>query len=909
MGWVYEARHRALDRRVAIKVLKDAHRADDRRIQRFEREAQAASRLHHPHVVSITDFGRTDSGLMYLVTEFVEGPTLSAWLAQSPQPELGRRLGLFHQVLSAIEEAHAARVIHRDLKPDNVMVLPLRSGHEYAKVLDFGIALLADRSAKQVKLTRSGMVVGTPGYISPEQASGSEGDERADIYALGCMLHELLTGRVPFEHVSAMAVMVRRLKDTPPPPSEIAPERTIPPELDQVVLRALSREPGGRYASVGEFRQALLAAVRAVVPLELGCERCNRSLDPASGLCDLHPPPVSEPAALRPSSGARDGPAEQERQDAAQERQDAERPVGLAETLEARVKPAATPQRRAGQEGGAGSSGRLRPPIGIRGEQLPAPAASFGTPSGEHAAAPPAAPRPSSAPRSAATPGTADSELAAGSSLQAASTAAVRAPRPSFASRQLTIRSLSGPDLVGRTRVIGRLADFLLGPATVLELTGAPGLGKRSLLKRLGRAAQARALTVVALRPDPRWVGRPWYPVRCLLGQVLGHGPEPADVATLLEAAAELGLPPEDEPGLALLFGRRHPHLPGGRVARWRLTHRAVQRSLRTLGAVHGDGLCVLVDSPRRYDRATLDFVRLFARQARPGLDKVVIAAPAPLLPPAPGRELLQLEPLGPDDALSLLERRAVGQPEPERVEALIGAAEGSPLHLLQGLQALEETGRSQGSLAAVVASRLDALDSDSRGLLVAISALGRNVPPELLGDLLPAHTLYLALGLLVRRGWLVDEQDGTVSPVHPSVAELTLEAIPTARRRALHGHLLRILEGSGASVFERAHHADAAGQAARAMELYELAGDEAWRRMDGEGAALLYYPKAQDLAAWRLHLPRDDATYLRLAFKQGSALLATGHRMAAEPVLAEVLAAEATDPELARKARAALES
>ena len=875
MGWVYEARHRALDRRVAIKLLKDAQRSDDRRIQRFEREAQAVSRLHHPHIVAITDFGRTDAGLLYLVTEFVEGPTLNAWQAQSPAPELSRALALFQQVLSAMEEAHAARVIHRDLKPENVMVIHLRSGHEYAKVLDFGIALLADRDRSQIKLTRSGMVVGTPGYISPEQASGVEGDERADIYALGCMLHELLTGRVPFEHSSAMAVMVRRLRETPPPPSQVAPERKIPPALDAVVVRALRREPDARYASVAAFRLALSEAVRATASVTAGCDRCHHTIDPSTGLCDLHAAPLSCSAATVPALA----PKEPAGADALPGR-----PVGFADTLEAvpgADEPAPAPPRSE-----RSSSQRLRPPLGLRGGA---------DATGQHADTPPP-----------------DDPIWRGDATAVARrlpapAAELQQPAPSFASQQLLMRKLNGPEVVGRGAITEQLAAFLLGRATALELVGPEGLGKRSLLGRVGRAAQARGLTVMRLAPDPWGAQRPWYPVRRLVGDLLGHGPDTDDVAGLLGAARDLGLQGEDEPGLALLFGRRHPELASGRVARWRLLHRAGLRLIAAAASAHGAGSCVLVESPELYDRASADFLRLLARQSRFGRDKIVVAATTPQLPVLAEALVIPVGPLDPLDAQTLVERRAPGHLDPAALRSLLAAAAGNPLHLLQGVAALAEGGDASGTLAAVVRKRLGALAAEPRQLLAAVAGLGRRVPATLLAGLLPGHTLYLALGLLAQRGWLVDEPDGSVSVAHPTIGALVLAALPAHQRRGLYGRLLDLLEQSAASVFVRAPVAEAAGHFARATALYELAGDEAWRRMDGEGAALHHYRRAQHLAAWKLELPATDAHYLRLAYKQGSALLGTGHRLAAEGVLAEVVDAAEVHPGLARQAEEAL--
>jgi serine/threonine-protein kinase len=287
MAWVYRGIHKALERDVAVKLLKSAPaEMVEEQTKRFEREARMASRLNHPHIVSIIDFGRTRAGLMYLVTEFIKGKPLNEVLWEDRPMAMARVIDIFHQVLAAIEEAHGAGVIHRDIKPENVIVNALRSGEDFVKVLDFGIAVLADR--REAKVTQAGAFIGTPGFMSPEQILGEEATERSDVYALGVMLYEMLAGRAAFENDSPVGVMTMQLDGDIAPLVEVAPDRGVSADLDEVVARATAREPDERFADVSELRSGLLDCTSRMSQVELDCATCSRPVDPATGLCRLH---------------------------------------------------------------------------------------------------------------------------------------------------------------------------------------------------------------------------------------------------------------------------------------------------------------------------------------------------------------------------------------------------------------------------------------------------------------------------------------------------------------------------------------------------------------------------------------------------------------------------------------------
>ncbi|NVB41998.1 protein kinase [Pseudenhygromyxa sp. WMMC2535] len=252
MGAVFRARHTGLDRPVAIKVLHPEVGRDPGISKRFDREATAASRLDHPNCVRVTDFGTLEGGGKYLVMEFLEGEELTdqltgAWPA-------GRAVALIDQVLLGLEHAHHFGIVHRDLKPENIYLTRDFRGDEVVKLVDFGIAKLLDGEGMHEKLTRAGVVFGTPRYMSPEQASGGKIDERTDLYAVGLILYELLAGRPPFV-ADETAQLLRMQILAPPPP---LPE-SVPPALAKIVERLLAKSKAERYASASEVRGDLAA--------------------------------------------------------------------------------------------------------------------------------------------------------------------------------------------------------------------------------------------------------------------------------------------------------------------------------------------------------------------------------------------------------------------------------------------------------------------------------------------------------------------------------------------------------------------------------------------------------------------------------------------------------------------------
>ena len=262
MGLVYKVEHVHLAKIAAMKVLHADMARDVEAVRRFRIEAQAVSRLDHPNIVQTFDFGQTDEAL-YLVMEYLKGEDLAAIVKREGTLPFDRAARLFVQVCSALAEAHEAGVIHRDLKPENIMVVQRRDGTEAAKVLDFGLAKLRERS-DTLGVTSGNQVIGTPYYMSPEQVRSDPLDLRADIYSLGATLYRVLTGAPPFQGAPPVGVLTKHVTDPLDPPRKRAPELDLPPEADAIVARAMAKSPDDRYGSAADVGRELQAALTAL---------------------------------------------------------------------------------------------------------------------------------------------------------------------------------------------------------------------------------------------------------------------------------------------------------------------------------------------------------------------------------------------------------------------------------------------------------------------------------------------------------------------------------------------------------------------------------------------------------------------------------------------------------------------
>jgi hypothetical protein len=259
MGAVYLARHLLMERLCAIKVLHPALARDPEALQRFTSEARNASRIHHPNVCTVYDFGATPDGTVYLAMEYVDGRSLGTILAEQGALPVQRAAALLDGIAAGLDAAHALGIVHRDLKPDNVMVVA-QGGRESVKLVDFGIAKALERDVAR-DVTAPGTVVGTPDYMSPEQFAGDPADRRSDVYALGLITYRMVTGILPFRADTARETLVRRLTEPPEPLAAAAPGIAFPAGFQQAVDRALARRPDDRFSAAGE----LAGAVRATL--------------------------------------------------------------------------------------------------------------------------------------------------------------------------------------------------------------------------------------------------------------------------------------------------------------------------------------------------------------------------------------------------------------------------------------------------------------------------------------------------------------------------------------------------------------------------------------------------------------------------------------------------------------------
>jgi eukaryotic-like serine/threonine-protein kinase len=289
MGVVYEAEHVDLGKRVAIKVMLDKYANDDEAIARFKREAFAASRIGNPHIIDVSHIGAAPDGRPFVVMEMLDGEPLSRILQVTGPMQPWRAIHIMRQVLRAVGAAHAKGIIHRDLKPDNIFIVNRDDEHDFVKLLDFGISKIVDTAEQMAatKLTTTGMVMGTPLYMAPEQATGAPAERGVDIYACGVILFEMLSGRPPFDETNYNLLIAKLLTASPPLLSDL--RKGLPSSLVAAVHRALEKDPEQRFPTAEAFAQAL-PSDRAISEPNL---EVLDTLPPGSPGASLHATPPS----------------------------------------------------------------------------------------------------------------------------------------------------------------------------------------------------------------------------------------------------------------------------------------------------------------------------------------------------------------------------------------------------------------------------------------------------------------------------------------------------------------------------------------------------------------------------------------------------------------------------------------
>ena len=284
-GVVYRAKQLSVDRTIAIKVLGAHVSTDPSWVKRFHNEARAASRLDHPNTVRLIDFGQTKEGLLFIAMEFLSGRSLRAEIEKLGRLPPNRVLRILSQMCASLSEAHNQGIIHRDIKPDNVYLVDMKGAGDYVKVLDFSVAKLDTPDAQ---VTRAGVVFGTPQYMSPEQGRGVPLDARSDIYAVGIVAYEMLTGKPPFDAKIPTEIVMMHLRDRPEPLTG------LPPQLTGIVMKALEKDAGKRQQSAEE--------------LDNECQQCLAELfprqTPGPGAVPIVAPPRAVVAAPPPAASA-----------------------------------------------------------------------------------------------------------------------------------------------------------------------------------------------------------------------------------------------------------------------------------------------------------------------------------------------------------------------------------------------------------------------------------------------------------------------------------------------------------------------------------------------------------------------------------------------------------------------------
>ncbi|MBN8660878.1 MAG: serine/threonine protein kinase [Candidatus Obscuribacter phosphatis] len=300
-GTVYRAVQELIGREVAVKVLHDYLVSDDEFIKRFKQEAKASSRLNHPNIITIYDFGviPQGGGRPYIAMDLLNGIPLSDVISEINHLSVEDSIPVFTQVCAALGEAHRQGVVHRDIKPENIVLVERGGQKNFPIVVDFGIARLVQEESDQAKITRTGTVCGSPTYMSPEQCTSSKVDHRSDIYSFGIVMYETLTGEVPFQHEELVRVMAMQLSDAPKPIDEMRPDLPFPPDLVALVNKTLSKSPADRYQTMDEL-------IEALEKISLEPEKPTPTVQREAMRDTIIPGPLAQDDTLHPRKESRD---------------------------------------------------------------------------------------------------------------------------------------------------------------------------------------------------------------------------------------------------------------------------------------------------------------------------------------------------------------------------------------------------------------------------------------------------------------------------------------------------------------------------------------------------------------------------------------------------------------------------
>jgi serine/threonine protein kinase/tetratricopeptide (TPR) repeat protein len=804
MGWVYRALNRRLNSSVAIKIMKPQGAGEDTRARRFRREAEASASLNHPNIVSVIDFGQTAAGLLYIVSEFVPGTTLSYHVEQQGRMSLPRAVRVFNQILSAVEEAHGLGIVHRDLKPENIMVTPMRSGESRVKVLDFGIAKLLERDSASTRLSLKGQIFGTPGFMAPEQIDGGDVSPLSDVYACGALLYYILTGREIFTASSPVEIILLQLHSDPEP-LRAASQLEFPEQIERLVARCLQRAPQDRFSSVAELREAFAEEIDKCS--HFPCPSCGTQLEILSRFCGDCGLPVGERDSGYPSGSSR---------------------------------PASGKSSRPGS-----------------------------VPSGRRSSGP-----------------------SAGKSTGRSARLFART-----LDRRLRVERTLDLPLVDRDTECDALADFLNSGRNVLAVVGPAGSGKTALLSVLGKMARESDRPVASSGPDPGMARQPWFPIRSVLGQVLGT--DEFDLKTLKRSVEDADLAPEDVFGLSQLLGVLAEREKPEYAVRLREATASARRVLLS-SRMSGLGLCLIFDEVEEFDDASNVFLRGLCAAAAGKAVKVVLTAESESAILGLAEQVIRPGPVSREGAEQLA--RAIlpskGSSWKKSADAIVDAAAGNALHLVHALRLMAEGGSEVDvTRPDLIALRIGRLPAPPLKLLQIVCTMGLAAPPEMV------KTLYKngepwdpALKLLVRRGLVLPETDKQLVVSHKAIVQTVREQMPAVARRELHR---RVVELSDPAVFDPislARHAYEARMGDMALEIVQRAAELSEECLDDSGAAL-YFRRALHIARWQLLMEPDDGLCLELSLKLADSMRYSRDTVGVELVLKEAIDAAVKNP------------
>ncbi len=854
MGRVYRAEQTNLNRTVAVKIIHPHLVGEEKAAARFITEARAASRLNHTNSVGVIDFGKTSDGQLYLVMEFLRGRHLARVMSDEGPLAFRRIVDILKQVLAALAEAHHLEIIHRDLKPENIIIEPNRSGDDFVKVVDFGLAKMR-LEATQPHITSPGSVCGTPEYMSPEQGRGDPLDARSDLYAVGVIFYQLLTGRLPFEAESPTQVVLMHISDAPPDPKRVAPERNLPTSLVDVCLMSLAKHANHRFSNADEFAAALTDAlaqsempaspallqvdtVRPRSATQTQCPACkatNAANQKFCGECGQSliggpaPPTMVLPTAA---------PALAQEAPSAEARSSTQR--GLAEKV-----------RRAGSYNEVGFKVDVPhpPPPPNRVKLVEIQDRIFGK------------------------------ERATG-----------KVPRRN--PDEPTLRPATGLglplELMGRAEELAWLGDRLRDTTRSLiaaRIVGEPGTGKTRLLSEFTTVARQQGNFVVPARPDPAWAGVTCHALASAIRELAAFpasGPPPREFPHANKDAIRgmteiFGLPREG----AAMTPEEHRYAVA-EALRWSLLRAARREPAKKI--------LIVVDDLHAVDGASrLAFGDVVGEPARvPAL--LVAAYPPGFDPgwPATTAAARILGGIAMDDVTRLLtDARAPSS------AALAGNRGIAPLYVDQLIRFGEEQGGvPPPRLGDLIALRTERLDQDARKVLQAIAVYG-DAATELIVSRMVTRTIDVpgAARVLVNAG-MVERSGDMLAITHPLLREVVLATIPQAVRRDLHAMAAEVCEEAEAPIEVRALHEYHAENAFQALILLEQVSAKAVGCGDTD-ASIDALRRGLDLA--RLELVRGDLdeplrAVLIFSRKLGEALTGVGQFTDAEGILREAL-------------------